>query len=256
MAEVDKDKSAPARKPSVERTMALEAFEMALFKREKLRATRLRRPASPRTPPARRTVALTLHRRRRRQQMEKIEASSIEIPTISTTRPQPHRQAEDLAKLLDEIAERWTEGLTLGEVGKELELSRETIAGLVARAREHGDDRFHPHPPKPRAKPLAKSRVLKPTDETVGNSRAPPSPPEPPRPVAFLRLRPGQCRFPVNSPERGRLAAELVCCGEPIVRWGAAYCSRHEALTRSHAPSRPSAFSLSPRALSPPAQVR
>jgi hypothetical protein len=38
MADVDKDKSAPAHKPSVEHTMALEAFEMALFKREEARA--------------------------------------------------------------------------------------------------------------------------------------------------------------------------------------------------------------------------
>jgi hypothetical protein len=253
MADVDKDKSAPARKPSVERTMALEAFEKALFEREKLRATRLRRPASPRTPPARRTVALTLHRRRRRQQMEKIEASSIEIPTISSTRPQPHREAKALAKLLDEIAERWTEGLTLEQIGKTLALTRETVAGLVARAREHGDGRVHPRPPKPRAKPPVKSCVLKPVGEMERVREFANHPPEPPRPVAFLRLRPGQCRFPVNSPERGRLAAELMCCGEPIVRWGAAYCGQHEALSRSHAsPSRPSAFSLSPRAPSPP----
>jgi hypothetical protein len=176
--------------------------------------------------------------------MEKIEASSIEIPTISSTRPQPHREAKALAKLLDEIAERWTEGLTLEQIGKTLAVTREAIAGLITRARQHGDDRFHPRLPKPRAKP----RVLKPVGEAVGNSRASPPPPEPPRPVAFLRLRPGACRFPLNSPERGRLAADLVCCGEPIVRWGAAYCSRHEALTRSHAPSRPSAFSPSPRA--------
>ena len=38
MADGDKDKSAPARKPRVERAMALEAFETALFKREEARA--------------------------------------------------------------------------------------------------------------------------------------------------------------------------------------------------------------------------
>ena len=166
--------------------------------------------------------------------------------------PSAHREAQALARLLDEIADSRAEGLTLGEIGEDLELSRETIAGLITRARQHGDDRFHPRPPKPRAKPPAKVRVLKPVGEMERVRVFANPPPEPPRPVAFLRLRPGACRFPLNSPERGRLAAELVCCGEPIVRWGAAYCGQHEAFTRSRAPSRPSAFSSSPRAPSPP----
>jgi ParB-like chromosome segregation protein Spo0J len=44
-----------------------------------------------------------------------------------------------------------------------------------------------------------------PIGETVGNSRALPPPPAPREtgPVPFLALRPGQCRFPLNSPERG-----------------------------------------------------
>jgi hypothetical protein len=153
-----------------------------------------------------------------------------------TVTPRP-REAEDLANLLDEIAGRWAEGLTLGQIGEDLELSREAIAGLIARARAHADDRFRPRPtaPKPKPEPPAKSRVLSPVGETIGDLRASPPPSEPPRPVAFLRLRPGQCHFPLNSPERGRFCAELVCCGEPVVRSGASYCSRHEALTRSRA---------------------
>ena len=165
---------------------------------------------------------------------------------MSTTHPQP-REQQDLDRLLDRLAERWAAGQSTMQIGARLGLTKGAVIGIVARARKHGDDRFRPRLTPPKPKP--KVRRLKPVDKVVGNSRALPPPPEPPRPVPFLLLRPGQCHFPLNSPERGRLAAEMLCCGVSVVRSGASYCSRHDVLSRSRASS--SASSLSPRAPSP-----
>jgi hypothetical protein len=103
------------------------------------------------------------------------------------------------------------------------------------------DDRFRSRPTAP--KPPPKARRVKPIDETVGNRKPLPAPPpEPPEPVPFLLLRPDRCKFPLNSPERGRLHAEMLCCGAPVVRSGANYCRQHAEITRSSA----SSFALRP----------
>lgn len=128
--------------------------------------------------------------------------------------------------MLNELARRWAQGLTIGQISVDLGLTRGAVVGVIARAREHADDRFRSRPPKPKT-----TRVLKPIGETVGNSRALPPPPAPREtgPVPFLALRPGQCRFPLNSPERGPpLRRDGVLWGA-VVRSCASYCSRHEA---------------------------
>ena len=80
----------------------------------------------------------------------------------------------------DKLARRWAQGWTLTQMGKELELSRAGIAGLIARARKHGDgDRFRP---RPAPEPKPKVRQVKPAGEVVGNTRPLPPPPEPPKP--------------------------------------------------------------------------
>ena len=60
------------------------------------------------------------------------------------TRPQPPRERQDLVRLLDTLAKRWADDWTLTGIGEELELTREAVAGPIARARAHGDDRFGP----------------------------------------------------------------------------------------------------------------
>jgi hypothetical protein len=40
----------------------------------------------------------------------------------------------------------------------------------------------------------------------------------------LVALKPGQCHYPINDPERG---GEFLFCGEPIAKSGANYCSRH-----------------------------
>ena len=76
--------------------------------------------------------------------------------------------------MLDRLARRWAQGLTLGQIGEELGLTRGAVVGVIARAREHADDRFRPRPTAPRPKPPVKARRLKPVDEVVGNRMPPP----------------------------------------------------------------------------------
>ena len=145
--------------------------------------------------------------------------------------------------MLNELARRWAQGLTIGQISVDLGLTRGAVVGVIARAREHADDRFRSRPPKPKT-----TRVLKPIGETVGNSRALPPPPAPREtgPVPFLALRPGQCRFPLNSPERG----------PPLRRdgvlWGAGRTIGRELLQ----PARSATSSQGPRRQADPSASR
>jgi hypothetical protein len=157
---------------------------------------------------------------------------------LSTTHPQP-REQQDLARLRDKLAVHWAKGQTLGQIGAALGMSRGAIIGLISRARARGDDRFRSRPTTPKPK----VHRLKPVDEAVGKRkplRPPLPPPEPSRPVPFLLLRPGRRKFPLNSPERGRLWVEMMCCGAPVVRSGANYCQQHAEITRALSPRAPS----------------
>jgi hypothetical protein len=51
------------------------------------------------------------------------------------------------------------------------------------------------------------------------NSRRTPSGGKP-----LVALKPGQCHYPLNDPERG---GEFFFCAEPIAKSGANYCNRH-----------------------------
>ena len=132
-------------------------------------------------------------------------------------KPRPRDEAER-ALVLDQIAALWL-GQSQRQIARKLSLNAGTVSGLIMRARRRGDARFPARPdPTPRVKPPPKPRPLKPRDETAGNVR-------PPKPIPFLLLRPGMCKFPLNSPERGAVGATMVCCGAPIGRPGAAYCA-------------------------------
>jgi GcrA cell cycle regulator len=97
------------------------------------------------------------------------------------------------------IAELWSEGLPLSEIGDRLGVSRGVIAGHISRARKAGDARFAPRPPKPRA------RKLKPIGEAVGAVRRAPAPVEKPRaPRLLIDLGPLDCRWPVGEAADGR----------------------------------------------------
>ena len=174
--------------------------------------------------------------------MERMTDYEDALPARS---PQQPREPQDLDRLQDQLAARWAKGQSLRQIGAALGLTPGAVIGLIARARKAGDSRFGPRVTAP--KPRPRVRQLKPASEAVGNRRPLPPPPAPPEPVPFLLLRPERCKFPLNSPERGRLYAEMLCCGAPIVRSGANYCAIHTERSRASS----SAFSLSPRAPSP-----
>ena len=142
----------------------------------------------------------------------------------------------------DQLAELWAAGATLSDVGLKLGGSRSLVAGRIAKARARGDLRFALRPPTPKKKRAPKPLIVKPAVvKPVG-------------PAAFVErkgkplaaLKPGQCRYPLNDPERG---GEFLFCAEPIAKSGANYCSRHTEITLRVSAS---AFSPSPRAPSPP----
>ena len=58
----------------------------------------------------------------------------------------------------------------------------------------------------------------------------------------LVALKPSQCRYPLNDPERG---GEFLFYGEPIAKSGANYCSRHTEIA-VRAIGSASAFSPSP----------
>ena len=130
-----------------------------------------------------------------------------------------------LSRRLDAIAALWL-STSQAEISRRLKVSTGTVSGLVARARKAGDPRFPPRP-NPKAAPKRKIRKLKPADEVVGNAKPPRPEPTPPKPVPFSELRPGQCRFPMNSPERG---GQFLFCAAPVSRRD--YCAAHAAQTR------------------------
>jgi hypothetical protein len=110
----------------------------------------------------------------------------------------------------------WAEGATMGEIAQATGETRSAIAGAIDRARKAGDVRFvsrptpiKPSPVKPKPAPIVASVSV--------------------RPVPFVELRPGQCRWPVNSPERGGV---FLCCSAPVEKSRANYCARHGAIAR------------------------
>jgi hypothetical protein len=134
----------------------------------------------------------------------------------------------------DQLAELWAAGATLSDIGLKLGGSRSVVAGRIARARARGDLRFALRPTTPKRERGPKLRIVKPVGpaafvERKGKPRA--------------ALKPGQCHYPLNDPERG---GEFLFCAEPIAKPGANYCSRHNEIA-----VRVSA-SPSPRAPSPP----
>jgi hypothetical protein len=134
-----------------------------------------------------------------------------------------NRDPASLALLLDAIAARWLD-LSQREIAAKLGIAAGTVSGLVMRARRSGDQRFpsRPNParkPTPEAEP--KVRKVKPV------ATVEPEPEAEPLPVPFARLRAGQCRFPMNSPERG---GQFLFCAKPAPHGN--YCSAHATQTR------------------------
>ena len=141
------------------------------------------------------------------------------------TKPRPRDEAER-ALVLDQIAALWL-GQSQRQIARKLSLNAGTVSGLIMRARRRGDARFPARPdPTPRVKPPPRPRPLKPRDETAGNVR-------PPKPIPFLLLRLGMCKFPVNAPERGSVGTTMLCCGAPVTRLGASYCVACTAKAKS-----------------------
>ena len=140
----------------------------------------------------------------------------------------------------DQLAELWSSGASLTDIGVKLGKSRSVIAGRIARARARGDLRFAPRPPKPKAAPQI--RRLKPAGEEVGNRRRVPDAPAP-QPATLVELQAGRCKFPVSDPPPGH-GVEMLFCAAPVAQFGANYCELHELVARVSS----SASSFSPRA--------
>ena len=103
---------------------------------------------------------------------------------------------------------------------------------MIDRARKAGDTRFQPRPAKP--------SVVAPSPSVVTPPAAIAAKPRP-----FGSLEPGECRFGLNSPERGRMS-ELLCCAAPVARQGAVYCAEHLRLAVSRVSASPPSSSASP----------
>ena len=139
----------------------------------------------------------------------------------------------------DQLAELWAAGATLSDIGLKLGGSRSLVAGRIARARARGDLQFALRPKTPKKERGPKLLIVKPVGPAAFVER---------KGKPLVALKPGQCHYPLNDPERG---GEFLFCAEPIAKSGANYCSRHtEIAVRVSASA--SAFSPSPRAPSPP----
>ena len=138
---------------------------------------------------------------------------------------------------LDALADLWVQNKPMSEIGAELSMTRSKVAGLINRARKT-DSRFGP--PPPRVMPASKTRRVKPTGETIGNSRPLPPPPAPPRPRLLIDLGARDCKWPVGAAPDGR----HLMCGLPQAA-GRPYCPRH---CERVSPSQPSSSSPLPRA--------
>jgi hypothetical protein len=130
-------------------------------------------------------------------------------------RPKPAAVTVD-----DQLAELWAAGATLSDIGLKLGGSRSFIAGRIARARARGDLRFALRPPTPKKERAPKPLIVKPAVvKPVGTAAFVERKGKP-----LVALKPGQCHYPLNDPERG---GEFLFCAEPIAKSGANYCSRH-----------------------------
>jgi hypothetical protein len=127
----------------------------------------------------------------------------------------------------DQLAELWAAGATLSDIGLKLGGSRSVVAGKIARARARGDLRFSPRPPGPKKARVQKmkARIVKPPGLFVGaRRRESASQLAAAKLSTLVDLRPGQCHYPVNDPERG---GEFLFCAAPVARPGAKYCRHH-----------------------------
>ena len=126
-------------------------------------------------------------------------------------KPRPRDEAER-ALVLDQIAALWL-GQSQRQIARKLSLNAGTVSGLIMRARRRGDARFPARPdPTPRVKPPPRPRPLKPRDETAGNVR-------PPKPIPFLLLRPGMCKFPLSRPAGGSWRNHGLLWGSDRTAW-------------------------------------
>ena len=125
-------------------------------------------------------------------------------------RPKPEAVTFD-----DQLAELWAAGATLSDIGLKLGGSRSLVAGRIARARARGDLRFALRPKTPKRERALKPLIVKPVGPAVFVER---------KGKPLVALKPGQCHYPLNDPERG---GEFLFCAEPIAKSGANYCSRH-----------------------------
>jgi GcrA cell cycle regulator len=128
---------------------------------------------------------------------------------------------DDLAR----IAELWAQQLSTAEIGRELELPKNSVCRLARNARLRGDPRF----------PERRFERSEPKPRQIGKSKAPPAPvlvpliaPSPPKrgPFRVFELEPHHCRYPVFS---GQTRGDHRFCGEPR-RHNSAYCDKHDAL--------------------------
>jgi hypothetical protein len=118
-----------------------------------------------------------------------------------------------VVSLDDELAQLWSSGASLAQIGQAMGLSRGVVVGRVHRARLRGDDRFRSRPAAPKP---PRVRKLKPAGEAIGN-RTPPAPSEP---RLLIDLGWSDCRWPTGKSADGR----HLFCGAPQTP-GSPYCA-------------------------------
>ena len=131
--------------------------------------------------------------------------------------------------VLARIALLWADKATTAEIGRRLDMPKNSVCGMVSSARLRGDPRFpqrginvarKARPPRPRPAEKTKFRPAPPPALVVV--------PAPPAhgPFRVFDLLPRHCRYPVFSgSERG----DHRFCGEPRQE-NSAYCAEHHAL--------------------------
>ncbi len=146
----------------------------------------------------------------------------------------------------DQLVALWSAGATQDVIAREFRTTRNVLAGVVARARKSGDARFPLRAALPRGgrKPKPAASICKPVVAPSRESSAKPAPvsppagppPEPKSQSAGLplwQLESRDCRFALNSPEKG--VGEYLFCGAPAVP-GRPYCGRHASSVKGATP--------------------
>jgi hypothetical protein len=132
-------------------------------------------------------------------------------------------------KTIDIVLKMWAEHKTGGDIAAKLNITRNSVMGLLGRLRSKGIIDYRDPASKKNATP-AEKRLKKLRNPSVPNLRRKKLPPLPPvdeqtRPITLLELKLDSCRFVINDSNK---AADFLFCGQP--KHTGSYCKEHHAI--------------------------